>query len=225
MPAAAEPAAARAPGPGDAAVLAALLRGLGLDAAALGGVDGEQLARHAGETLRRLVEGLRDVLTARAMARNELRIKGTVIGAQQNNPLKLAPTPESALRQLVGRTEPGYMAPDAALDEAIEDLKAHQLAMLAGMQRAIASLLERFAPERLIQDLDHQPMLAAILPAARKAAYWEAYEKTYRKIATEAEEDFNAVFGREFARAYEEQADRLRSEGDAARRQAAGGRG
>jgi FHA domain-containing protein len=147
-----------------------------------------------------------------------LRIKGTVIGARQNNPLKLAPTPESALRQLVGETEPGYMKPDAALREAIEDLKAHQMAMLAGMQRAIASLLERFEPEKLKQQLDHQPMLASILPGARKASYWTAYEALYRKIATEAAEDFNAVFGREFARAYEDQADRMRAEGDAARR-------
>ena len=48
-----------------------------------------------------------------------------------------------------------------------------------------------------------------ILPAARKARTWELFCATYGEIAREAEDDFQSVFGREFARAYDAQMRKL----------------
>jgi len=44
----------------------------------------------------------------------------------------------------------------------------------------------------------------SILPASRKAKYWDLFTSEYQAIAREAEDDFNELFGDEFARAYQE---------------------
>ena len=49
-------------------------------------------------------------------------------------------------------------------------------------------------------------MVESLIPATRRAKLWEAFCATYKDIARDADSDFQAVFGREFARAYTEQA-------------------
>ena len=44
----------------------------------------------------------------------------------------------------------------------------------------------------------------------RKAQYWETYEALYAEISDQAENDFQELFAREFARAYQEQLERLK---------------
>jgi len=48
-------------------------------------------------------------------------------------------------------------------------------------------------------------MIESIMPGTRRAKLWELFCATYKDIARDADSDFQAVFGREFARAYTEQ--------------------
>jgi predicted component of type VI protein secretion system len=79
---------------------------------------------------------------------------------------------------------------------------------MAGMQTALMALLRRFEPGALEKRL-MPGMLDHLLPAARKARTWELFCATYKDIARDAEGDFQSVFGREFARAYDEQVRKL----------------
>ena len=96
------------------------------------------------------------------------------------------------------------MPPVAAAQEAFDDLKMHELAVMAGVQTALVSLLRRFDPDALESRLT-QGMLSSIVPAARKARLWDSFRDIYKTIASEAEDDFQAVFGRAFAKAYNAQ--------------------
>ncbi len=49
-------------------------------------------------------------------------------------------------------------------------------------------------------------MIESLLPGTRRAKLWESFVATYKDIARDADSDFQDVFGREFARAYNEQA-------------------
>ena len=69
--------------------------------------------------------------------------------------------------------------------------------------------LKRFDPTTLEKRLKSHSVIESILPAARKAKYWELYEELYKEIAREAEDDFQGLFGREFATAYERQVKKL----------------
>lgn len=205
-PAAAEPV--RLPAAGDAGqLLAAFLEGAGAPGLALG-ADAEAAMRAAGTVFRILVEGLRQVLMSRAAIKNEFRVEQTMLRARDNNALKFAVTTEDAIAALLQPARPGYKPPLDSAREAFDDVRAHEMAVMAGVQTALLGLLRRFEPGALEKRL--QPgMLGNLLPAARKARTWELFCATYKDIAREAEDDFQSVFGREFARAYDAQIRKL----------------
>jgi type VI secretion system protein len=191
-----------------AAALAAFLAGAGVPELRIGGSDPEASLRAAGAVLRALVEGLREVLMSRSAIKNELRVEQTMLRARDNNALKFAVTVEEALAALLMPDRPGYKPPLDAAREAFADVRSHEMAVMAGVQTALIGLLKRFDPEALEKRL--QPgMLDNFLPGARKARYWELFCTTYSEIAREAEDDFQSVFGREFARAYDAQMRKL----------------
>jgi type VI secretion system protein len=124
-----------------------------------------------------------------------------MIQARNNNALKFSVTVDDAVIALLSKDRPGYMAPLAATKEAFNDIKSHELAVMAGVQTALLGLLQRFDPATLEKRLS-QGLLASVLPGARKARYWDSFTEVYGQIAREAEDDFQAVFGRAFAKAY-----------------------
>jgi type VI secretion system FHA domain protein len=197
--------------PGSGTALEGFLAGAGLklDALKLSDEEAERTMRAAGKAFRHMVEGLREVLMARSAIKNEFRVERTMIRAADNNPLKFSVSAEEALVTLLRPAVAGYLPADRAVEEALKDIKAHQLATMAGMQVAIAKLLAQFDPEELKKQLDSRSLLDSILPGSKKARYWELYEKLYQEIAKAAEEDFHGSYGREFARAYEEQVRKL----------------
>jgi type VI secretion system FHA domain protein len=205
------PVAAPPPAPGagaDAArLLAAFVEGAGVPGLDLGR-DPEAALRAAGAVLRAMVEGLRRVLISRAAIKNEFRVEQTMLRARDNNALKFSPTDEDAIAALLAPARPGYKPPLDAAREAFDDIASHEMAVMAGVQTALLGLLRRFEPGALEQRLQ-AGMLDTILPAARKARTWDVFCATYQQIAREAEDDFQAVFGREFARAYDAQMRKL----------------
>ena len=210
----AEPAAPAAAvnfaaGGGDAAAIAAFLGAIGLGGIALSESEKLRMMQVAGEVLAATLAGLSEILAARASTKQEFRIERTLIGATRNNPLKFATSPAEALRAVLLGKAQGFLSGKAAVDEALGDIKSHQLAMLAGMQMALTTVIARFDPEQLEKRLDQRSMIDGILPGARKARNWELFKALYKEIATELEEDFQKAFGAEFARAYRNQIDRL----------------
>jgi type VI secretion system protein len=210
-PAAAPPHLAQpatAAGGGAEAALAAFLEGCGVPELRVGGRDAEATLRLAGAVMRVMVEGLRDVLMSRSAIKNELRVEQTMLRSRDNNALKFSVTAEEAVAALLLPDRPGYKPPLDAAREAFDDIRSHEMAVMAGVQTALIGLLKRFDPEALEKRL--QPgMLDSFMPGARKAKYWELFCTTYTDIAREAEDDFQSVFGREFAKAYSAQMKKL----------------
>jgi type VI secretion system protein len=191
------------PGADAAAGLAAFLQGAGVPQARV--ADDPQVAlNHIGQVFRALTEGLRDVLMSRAAIKSELRVEQTLLKSTNNNALKFSFSPDEAVIALLNTGRPGYMAPLAATREAFDDIKRHELAVMVGVQTALVDLLKRFDPEVLESHLT-QGKFANMLPATRKARLWDSFQDLYNTIALESEDDFQAVFGRAFAKAYEAQ--------------------
>ena len=169
-----------------------------------------ELMHLLGQLLHEAARGTVDLLVARAALKREVRAEVTMIVAKENNPLKSSPTPEVALAHLLGPPTRGFTAPAQAMRDAYDDLRAHQLAFLAGMRAALEGLLQRFDPAALEGRLTQKSMLASLLPAARKAQLWAVFQQEYQQIASEVADDFHQVFGREFLKAYEAQLDALK---------------
>jgi len=210
MPPPPAPAAAAVPAD-QAALLAAFREGLGMSNLPAGGLTPEFM-RLLGQLVHESARGTVDLLVARAALKREVRAEATMIVAKENNPLKFSPTAEVALGHLLGPQVRGFIEPQRALRDAFDDLRAHQLAFLAGMRAALEGLLQRFDPAQLESRLAQKSVLSSLLPAARKAQLWSVFQQEYQQIAGELSDDFHQVFGREFLRAYEAQLDALQSE-------------
>jgi len=182
-----------------------LLAAAGLGPDALKTSEAETLAA-AGQLLRGLVAGLVVMLEARARAKSQMGAQSTALEFDGNNPLKFARSPEGALAQLLGPPERGFMGSDRAVEDAFFDLQSHQMATLKAMQGALRATLDRFSPTAIRQRTEAKGVLSQIVPGARDAALWRAYDKEFGGVAQGSDEAFMDVFAKEFRKAYEEQA-------------------
>ena len=191
-------------------LLQAFLRGAGLDQLRLDKADACAQMESIGRSYRLMVEGLIDVLRARASLKGEFRMQQTMIQPAENNPLKFAPNADEALLLLLRHGNQAFMAPDIAVRDSFDDLRAHQLAVMAGVEAAIKHLLTRFEPAQLEERMGKPAGLSSLFNGSRQAQYWQQFTELYSNISREAQEDFQDLFGREFSRAYEEHSARQR---------------
>jgi type VI secretion system protein len=169
------------------------------------------VAETVGAMLREATAGTIDVLMARAMTKKESRIEMTMLSVRANNPLKFFPNPEGALTQMLTNSMAGYLPPVQAMMEAFDDLRAHELAVIAGMRAALAAVLHRFDPAQIERRLAVPTVMDKMLSANRKAKLWDRLVELYGEIAREADDDLQRLFGEKFSEAYEEQVARLRA--------------
>ncbi len=195
-----------------AALLRGFLEGAGVPDLSLPGTLTPQLMQVFGQILREATQGTLDLLVARSIVKREMRADATIIRTRDNNPLKFSPNVESALSHLLNPQARGFMSPIRAMRDAYDDLRAHQLAVMTGMEAAFAAVLGRFKPVELEQRLSSKSLFDSVLPMNRKAKLWDLFEERYVEIARELDDDFHSLFGKEFLRAYEAQMDKLERE-------------
>ena len=200
------------PASGDVkALLDAFKEGLGTPTVPVEALTPEVM-RLLGQLLYQSTQGTVDLLVARAALKREVRAEITMIVAQKNNPLKFSPTVEVALGHLLSPPQRGFMPAAQAMQDAYDDLRAHQFGFMAGMRAALEGVLKRFDPALLEGKLTQKSVLSSLLPATRKAKMWEVFQELYAQISAEASDDFHELFGKEFLRAYEAHIDELHNE-------------
>ncbi|MEJ8472481.1 type VI secretion system-associated FHA domain protein TagH [Roseibium algae] len=186
----------------------AFLSGAGADHLNIPAPELAETMERLGRVFAATVAGMREILMARASIKSEMRMNRTMISMGGNNPLKFSISPEQAVEAMIRPSVRGYLDAEAATDEALKDIRAHEIAMMSGMEAALKDLLRRLSPDQLSDRIESGSTLGGLL-GGKKARYWEAYEKMYAQIAKETEDDFQSTFGREFTRAYEEQLQKL----------------
>ena len=203
------PAPALAPPAAGEAAARALLAAAGAEQLSIADADLPATMRKLGAVLKIMIEGMREILMTRTSIKSEFRISQTMIGAGRNNPLKFSISPEQAVEVMIRPTARGYLDAETAASEALRDIKAHEVAMVTGMEAALKGVLARLDPKKLEEKIDSGGGFTSFLKG-KKTRYWEVYEKLYAEIADEAENDFHDLFSKEFARAYQDQLERLK---------------
>ena len=169
--------------------------------------DPEKAFERLGAATRATVSGLRQTLMARASIKDEFRIEQTMIRATGNNPLKFSLDDDDALATLLGTGRRTGMGAAEAITEAFDDLRMHELATVSAMQAAVRVLLAQFEPESVEHKVESSAL--QIHPAQKKARSWDAFVRLHKSVTQALSDDFDSVFGKAFARAYEEAIDKL----------------
>jgi len=181
-----------------------------LDAAGIEGLDpSSEAAQTLGAMLRAAVGGMMEVLRARERMKDELRVRGTTFKVANNNPLKFSANVDDAFHNLFVKRNPAYLDPAAAFEDAFRDVRDHQAAFLSAMRLAFESMLSQLDPNRLQDEFDRQIKKGSILGVPAKLRYWDLYRDKYSDLAKDAQGAFRNLFGDAFAKAYEEQLERL----------------
>ena len=188
----------------------AFLAALGAEEVVVSDADLPATMTRLGTTLRAMITGLREILMTRTSIKSEFRIEQTMVNVGGNNPLKFSVSPEQAIEAMVKPNARGYLPADQAATQALEDIKAHEIAMVTGMEAALKGVLKKLDPEALTQKIEAKGGFGGFLKN-RKAQYWETYETMYAEIADQAEDDFHELFAREFAQAYRAQLAKLKA--------------
>jgi len=208
------PAAPAAAGGDAAALVEALTESLGLDPGDLDATRPAETVRIVGELLRLTVDGLYQMLEMRAQLKNELRIEDrTMIASRENNPMKHSDNARDALRYLVDTRQHGnklFMQPARAVGDAVSDICAHEMAVMAGTRAALLAALKMFSPDVVEKRIKKSGALDSVVPALHKAKLWESFLAMYGELEKEAEDHFDRLLNQEFARAYAEQGKKLR---------------
>lgn len=204
---AADPAGPLRPAPASGATfdVDAFLRAAGLNPESVPA----EMAPTLGHIVRCVVQGLVDVLQARAAFRDQFRLPVTRVQMSQNNPLKFAINAEDALAALLRTPTRGYLSPLEAFEDAFDDIRFHQLAMVAGMRAGFNSIMRRFDPAKLREQADRRnPGLFSWLGA--KGRYWNLYVNQFEEVAGNPDSVFQRLYGEEFSSAYERQLEELK---------------
>ncbi len=194
------------------AALRAFMEAAGLPFKEMPAAQAERMLHACGGILRATVEGIMMLLVARGEQRKELQTEDrTVVGAGNNNPLKLMSDPHEAMAFLFDPSErtDGFLDPVQAVGDACEDLRAHEQALAAGMRAAVIGILRRLTPHALEVAFEKSTTAGLPLPG-RKGRLWDLFVAHHEKLARDAQEDINKVLGREFMTAYQSQLRRMK---------------
>jgi len=185
------------------------LKGVGIPLEALDQSDISNIMFDFGRVLRTTVQGLMDILSARAKLKSEFRMNYTTIREKENNPLKFSMSLDDALSNLFLKKGDDYLVPNDAVEEAIQNMKDHQIALLAGMQAALRDLVQEFDPEIIEENIEKYMEVSSKIPVYRKAKSWDLYRQSYNEFKLGMGDNFQELFGRAFTEAYEKQMSEL----------------
>ncbi|WP_168377315.1 type VI secretion system-associated FHA domain protein TagH [Sphingomonas sp. Leaf343] len=179
---------------------AAFCAGAGLDPADLRTTP--DAMHRLGVLYKQVVLGLSDLIQDRAAFKNEFRVERTQLGLGRNNPLKHLPAIDSA-KLLLGDPLPGFMGAEESVRSAFEDVKKHQLAMLAGVQHALRAVFERLSPDEIQRVMEKAAGEKKGLRIGRGVNPWTVYQAVFDALRKDATSNVNSIMSVAFREGYE----------------------
>ena len=184
-------------------LFSAFVAGLGLDDAPVTPDFSPEQLYMAGKLLSLFSQGTVALLSSRSILKRGLKAEMTMILEEENNPFKMLPSGKTVLMQIFSTPMPGFTPAENAVRDAMIDLQAHQLGMIAGVRAIIAAMLQTFHPDTLEKMAVEQGNGKGLFPANRKAVLWDMLKIRYQQVANEVEDDFHTLFGEAFLHAYD----------------------
>lgn len=166
-----------------------------------------------GKMLAISIQGAVDQTKLRSLVKREVNADVTMVVVRGNNPIKFLEDGGTVMTQMLRKKMPGFMAPVEAMQDAYEDLYAHQLAVVAGMRAMVADILARLDPESK-KDEPAASLFKPLMQANRNAKQLESLTARYRDICREYSGDDAPMFGMAFLDAYEREAEQFKAGAD-----------
>jgi len=197
-------------------MLAAFCKGAGIDTPEYTGKTAEEAMFRLGETFQAMLDGIVESLRLRSAQRTELRQENTVIQPAANNIIKFSASAREALDRILDPKGKEYMDPIDSIRDALDDLNAHQRAMLKALPDVVNQYIEMFDPANLEAQFANSGR-NRLLGAANKVRYWDLYKDVYLVMCGEGGEGLPEAFADLMAEAYKREVETTRAKREASR--------
>ncbi len=190
------------PAAGDDVLFDSFCAGARLSPNAFAGEDRALLMERLGAVYRQAILGVADLMSERTALKNDFRMVRTTIRPEGNNPFKWVPPQRIAIELLRSEDGSGYITGERALSEALHDVKAHMLCVLAGMRGAIGATFDLLSPAEIEARTANRGF---VMPGQRSAAAWSDYVEQFAAQRREADDSVDGPINRAFRESYEDQ--------------------
>jgi len=164
-----------------------------------------ELAETLSQVLRHCLQGLLELQQQRDAMKDAFHLSVTKFKPAENNPLRFSANVEDALYNLLVKRNPAYLAPTEAVISSFRDAQAHDAAMVSATRAAFFQMMNHFDPQHFASAGKSGGFFAA-----KKDAGWDNYRNSYAALRKQPDGGFSTLFGEAFARAYQEELDRLK---------------
>lgn len=183
------------------AFMQAFCAGAGLNPALAGQRDPQELAHDLGRAVRIATDEVMRMLHDRANVKHFTKGgERTMRSATGNNPMKFLPDSDQALEALFLSPRDGFMTGPDGFDNALKDLRAHQMGVFAALQPALAAVLDGLSPE----EIEAAETTGNLLSPSKRGKNWDTFVKRWDAKAQAGEHGMLDAFLLAFARAYAE---------------------
>jgi type VI secretion system protein ImpI len=175
----------------------------GIPPSALANRRTDEIADEIGAVLRLTATNLIQMIGSRTETKSLIRSANhTMYRPAENNPLKFSADVDHALELMFGPPNRVYLKPSAAVTEAFDDLKTHNMLVFGAMQAALDALFEDLSPDKVDASTPQEKGIGGMV-ASRKARLWEAYAARWQAMTKRSDGRLNDAFMTLFAQAYD----------------------
>ena len=185
------------------ALLQAFLKGAGIPSITLSAGLTPEFMETVGALLGAAIDGTVDLIAMRATVKREVNADVTMVVVRNNNPLKFLPDGATVLTQMLRKRMPGFMGPVEAMHDAFDDLHAHQLGLMAGMQASMRELHRQLDPAAIDSEGGASSRMERLFPVNRKAGLWDRYCSVHQQLGAAVQSESQLLAGKTFLGAYE----------------------
>lgn len=198
QPAAVPPMAAAPSGQSSGDLVRAFCKGAGLNPDDYPDVNMLELVESIGKCVSIATGDIMKILGERGKIKEEFRVgERTMRSATANNPMKFLPDAEQAVEAMFLKPRDGFLSGSDAFDNALKDIRAHQVAVIAALQPALAAVLGGISPDEVVEDVG-----SGVFGGSSKSKAWETFVDRWDAKADAGDNGMLDVFLEAFAKAY-----------------------
>ncbi|KZL05024.1 hypothetical protein PsAD2_04575 [Pseudovibrio axinellae] len=184
----------------DHVVLRPLMSALGLPVGDMSVPEANRITKEVGAALKTAIQGLMAIHSKQWTDRSTLN--DTHLHPVEDNPIRLADTPQQAIEDLLLVQSPVHLNAPSAIEESLAQIELHENASRIAVDEALETILDGLSPKHLSKRFarykGHAPRTGDL-----DSWHWQMYEHYYTEMKSDRQRGLARMFWEVFRQVYD----------------------